>query len=665
MTDDRLFFRIDGIAAGYRGQAVIDGICLDVRPGEIIALIGPNGAGKSTILKAITAELSLMAGAVRTDTGEIHAMPAAERAKKEAVVLTERIRPELMTVREVVEMGRYPYTGHFGKLSEEDRAEAEKALALMDLTELADCDYNELSDGQKQRVLIARAAAQAPEVLILDEPTSYLDVRYRLSLMRILKTMARTKNMSIISTLHEVELALALADRILCIRDGKAVYLGTPAELREGGILNDLFDVAEGDADAEAVYPWLVPGRHVRRAHAEPGAGPAEPGLKAGKRRSGGRAPFVMIAFTETGAETMNRLAEEFRNRFPDRETVTAVRSSAHPEISIRETAGEFTRKWFGEAEALFFFGAAGIAVRAIAPLAGDKFSDPAVIVIDERGSFCIPVLSGHLGGANSYASLAAEILGAVPVITTATDGRSLFSPDGFARARGMALRMREGTDGVRDALLRFSSAVLRADDQAGENDASGADAGKPSIFADRDVLSADERKALVNARGVVFTENREQADLVVSAGWSDSDADGALYLVPRCLAVGIGCRKGVTAEEVAAAVEQVFRENRLFPEGCAGAASVDLKAEEQGLLDYCRQQALKAVFYTPEELQKVTGTFSASEFVREVTGTDNVCERSAAALAGKDGRRIAGKTVCGRVTVSVYVIARGGTADE
>ena len=173
-------------------------------------------------------------------------------------MLTERIRPELMTVRDVVEMGRYPYTDGVGRLTEKDRQEVREALAMMDVADLAERNYNEMSDGQKQRVLIARAIAQTPQVMLLDEPTSYLDIRYKLALLRTLRTLTVQRRMAVVATLHEVELALAAADRIVCVKDGRAFRAGTPAELKRERVLARLFEVDPEDAAAAAIYPWLV-----------------------------------------------------------------------------------------------------------------------------------------------------------------------------------------------------------------------------------------------------------------------------------------------------------------------------------------------------------------------------------------------------------------------
>ena len=164
--------------------------------------------------------------------------------------------------------------------------------------------------------------------------------------------------------------------------------------------------------------------------------------------------PVVMLAFTKRGYETMERLAGALLKSRPDVEVHTAVRSRTMPERSIRETAEEFTGRWFARARALVFFGAAGIAVRCIAPFVKDKFLDPAVLVIDESGRFCISLLSGHVGGGNDFCLACAGLIGAVPVITTATDGRGQFAVDVFARRHQMTIGDRAAAKEVSARLL-------------------------------------------------------------------------------------------------------------------------------------------------------------------------------------------------------------------
>ena len=234
------FLSLRGLSVGYPDRVVLQNIDLDILRGEILSVIGPNGAGKSTLLKSISGQLALLGGSVVMQGEDLGKCSAAERARKMAVVLTEHIRPEYMTCREVVSAGRYPYTGRMGILQPRDKEIVEEAMARMKVTELSERDFNAISDGQKQRVLVARAIAQDTPVLLLDEPTSYLDLRYRTELMETLKDLAR-EGRTVLMSLHEIDLALEVSDRILCVQEGKSVWCGSPREVLEQDRIRDLF----------------------------------------------------------------------------------------------------------------------------------------------------------------------------------------------------------------------------------------------------------------------------------------------------------------------------------------------------------------------------------------------------------------------------------------
>ena len=174
------FFYTKGLTVGYRGVPLIHDIEIGMKQGEILTLIGPNGAGKTTILKNIIRQLSPLGGTVYLGGEDMAKLTGKELAQKLSVVLTERIRPELMSCEDVVATGRYPYTGRFGVLTEKDREIVKESMELVHIRELAGRDFGKISDGQKQRVMLARALCQQPEILVLDEPTSFLDIRYKL-----------------------------------------------------------------------------------------------------------------------------------------------------------------------------------------------------------------------------------------------------------------------------------------------------------------------------------------------------------------------------------------------------------------------------------------------------------------------------------------------------
>ena len=191
------YFQMKDLSVGYNGNSLIRDINIGINKGEIVTLIGPNGSGKSTILKSITRQLKVVGGNVFFDDTSLLKLPYKELASKMAVVLTDRIKTELMTCHDIVATGRYPYTGRLGILTQEDECLVEEAMQAVHAQELGNRDFNAISDGQKQRVLLARAICQDPDVIVLDEPTSFLDVKYKLELLSILERMARQKKIDL------------------------------------------------------------------------------------------------------------------------------------------------------------------------------------------------------------------------------------------------------------------------------------------------------------------------------------------------------------------------------------------------------------------------------------------------------------------------------------
>lgn len=234
------------MTVGYDGTPLLRDIEISLKQGEILTLIGPNGAGKSTILKSIIGQLSLLGGTVLFENVCLNELSPKERAKKMAAVLTERISPELMTCREVVSMGRYPYTGHLGILSEEDQGIVRETMELVHVEELAEREFLTLSDGQRQRVLLAKAIAQEPEILVLDEPTSFLDIRYKLEFLSILQEMSRKKKLTVVMSLHELDMAERISDKILCINGTCVERFGTPDQVFVPGYINRLYGITSG-----------------------------------------------------------------------------------------------------------------------------------------------------------------------------------------------------------------------------------------------------------------------------------------------------------------------------------------------------------------------------------------------------------------------------------
>ena len=233
-----------GLAIGY-GAPLLRDISLQAERGRILAFIGPNGAGKSTLLKTLAGQLAAQSGAVLLDGKTLTTYTPNARARKLALMLPHMARTELTTCFDVAAAGRYPYTGRLGILSDEDKQQVRDALHLVQADELAARDFTKISDGQRQRVLLARAVCQQPEILLLDEPTSFLDVKGKAELMAVLQTLAHEKNVAIIVTLHELELAQKLADAVVCVSPQGVSGVLTPKEAFARENICHLFDLSD------------------------------------------------------------------------------------------------------------------------------------------------------------------------------------------------------------------------------------------------------------------------------------------------------------------------------------------------------------------------------------------------------------------------------------
>lgn len=245
------YFETKDLSVGYQGKPLIKNITIGVEPGEMITLIGPNGSGKSTILKSITKHLATVAGTVHIGQEELEKMSYKNLSQKVAVVLTERIKPELMTCRDVVASGRYPYTGRMGILSKEDEEKVDNAMEKVHALDLSSKSFDAISDGQRQRILLARAICQEPEIIVLDEPTSFLDIRHKVDLLKILQDMARNDGTTVIMSLHEIELAYKMSDKILCVKGDHIEHFGKVEEIFQEELIKGLFDL---DDETFALY---------------------------------------------------------------------------------------------------------------------------------------------------------------------------------------------------------------------------------------------------------------------------------------------------------------------------------------------------------------------------------------------------------------------------
>ncbi len=287
------------------------------------------------------------------------------------------------------------------------------------------------------------------------------------------------------------------------------------------------------------------------------------------------------------------------------------------PFLKVSELVSEI----FSGYDALIFVCACGIAVRGIAPFVKSKTIDPAVIVIDDMGKYVISLLSGHIGGANALSEYIAEKIGALPIITTATDTGNKFSPDSFAKANNLII-----TD--MNAAKEIASAVLQNE--------------KIGFCCDYEYNGLPhELSEKMNCRtGIYIGEKSEFKPF-----------DVTLQLIPKNISIGIGCKKNTPFEIVLSRVEETLSGCGILLERINFVGSVDLKSDETGLLDFCRKIEITPKFYSADELMSLKGEFTPSEFVKKITGVDNVCERSAM-MNGK--RLIIPKNSGNGVTVAV-----------
>ncbi|MFZ7120853.1 MAG: ABC transporter ATP-binding protein [Eubacteriaceae bacterium] len=233
----------EDLTVGYGTKIIISDINISANKGQMICLLGPNGAGKTTILRTLSGHLNPVEGKVLLFGKEIIKIKKKDLAKKLSVVLTERTDPELLSVHSMVCLGRHPHTNFWGNLTEQDEVIVEECLKLVNAYHLKDRYYSTLSDGEKQKVMIARALAQEPEVMVLDEPTSHLDVKHKVEVLSILRKMSREKGITTIISLHDVDLALKTSDIIIMVKNGEIIDWGTPDDIVKSNTISDLYDI--------------------------------------------------------------------------------------------------------------------------------------------------------------------------------------------------------------------------------------------------------------------------------------------------------------------------------------------------------------------------------------------------------------------------------------
>ncbi|MBG7617717.1 MAG: ABC transporter ATP-binding protein, partial [Chloroflexi bacterium] len=238
-----MILNTDKLTVGYGKKKVVTDISIKALEGQFICLMGPNGSGKSTILKSLVKMLAPMEGTVYIEGREISKYSSKALAKTVAVVLTDRITPGLLTVFDIVTLGRHPYTDFTGKATEEDVEKVLEALCMVNAEDLIERYFSELSDGEKQKVMLARALAQEPKLIVLDEPTSHLDARHRIEVMLILRYLSQEKGVTIIASLHDIDLALKACDIAIMVKDNKILAHGPPEDILNDDKIAELYDM--------------------------------------------------------------------------------------------------------------------------------------------------------------------------------------------------------------------------------------------------------------------------------------------------------------------------------------------------------------------------------------------------------------------------------------
>ena len=331
---------------------------------------------------------------------------------------------------------------------------------------------------------------------------------------------------------------------------------------------------------------------------------------------------IALFAFTRQGIRTAQDCAQALAGEQDIVRMFAPRRLEKSGMECLEPPLAEFCGPVFQWADAMIFTGAAGIAVRAIAPHVRDKQTDPAVLSVDELARFVIPLLSGHIGGANEMAVRLADALKAAAAVSTATDINGRFSVDAWAVKQGLLI------DDIK-AAKAVSAAVLE---------------GNVPLVSDFPIIGP-------LPPGVVLGDS---GDVGICISWRRKNPFlTTLLLVPKVVRLGIGCKKNIEAHAIAGLVDKILDKFGIHPEAVKCVATIDLKKNEAGLLDFCRERNLPLACYSAEELRAVPGEFTPSDFVQSITGVENVCER-AAAMNG--GQLIVKKTASSGVTVAAAV---------
>lgn len=365
--------------------------------------------------------------------------------------------------------------------------------------------------------------------------------------------------------------------------------------------------------------------------------GATEIALPAGIRR------VLLITCSVRGYATMQKLAKKLEN-ISGAEIIAKVKCEALPEVSMKETVKACVDEYFEQVDAIVFVTASGIAVRSVAEHLTHKSKDPAIVCMDECSKHVISLVSGHAGGANALTQMLADVMWATPVITTATDVEGQFSIDDYAREHNLVVTDWAKAKAISAEVLATGAEPVWIEEpvvaQGEEKGACEIRKEQKSTGTDVGEIENDGCENRVDECGNKICVQRLQIGSyqVIVTPRDILPDEKTMQLIPRCIVAGIGCKKGTSSDKIEQAVQDAFAKAGLRMEALCAVASIDLKKEEAGLLEFCETRNVPFEAYTAEELQAVSGTFSASEFVTGVTGVDNVCERSAVKYASEHG---------------------------
>ncbi|EPR77571.1 ABC-type Fe3+-siderophore transport system, ATPase component [Leifsonia rubra CMS 76R] len=252
--------RADSVTLNYGGRDIVSNLSLAIPGGKVTVIVGANACGKSTLLRGLSRLLRPASGHVMLDGRDIHALPSKEVAQVVGILPQSPIAPEGITVRDLVARGRYPHQGWFQQWSTADDVAVQRALAATDTAELASRRIDELSGGQRQRVWIAMALSQDPDILLLDEPTTFLDVRHQLDALNVLADLNRERGTTIVMVLHELNLAARYADHMVLMSEGRIIAEGTPTEVMTADRMREAFGLeSQIIADPVSHSPMVIP----------------------------------------------------------------------------------------------------------------------------------------------------------------------------------------------------------------------------------------------------------------------------------------------------------------------------------------------------------------------------------------------------------------------